>query len=1021
MQMSKCFCLKGKRCQIDVMLRFLILLLLFINCCGNGFSQKIQFRNFNVRDGLAQSQVYDITADNKGQLWMATRGGGISIYDGLGFKTLNHKNGLSNDFVYCFAKDTKQNIWIGTNDGLNYYDGKNIIKYYPKNLGDQIWIQKIAIDKQNRLWLATKIGLVKFENGKFENVTEKLRLIKIVCNAVFVDKDSLLYFGNDYGLFKINIKNDYSKAFKVQYGTTNPSISVTSLLRNDKDELLVGSYGYGLFKVENDRMVRYLDTVISTKEKILDMYEDKQALYISTLENGILIYNFQNKKLEITDERKGLSNNHVRKIYKDRNGNFWFGTSGGGISNFGGQLFTHFDRQSGLPDNFIYAVYQGIDRAVWIGAGNKGLVRMTADSMAVFNGTNGFLNTKVKAIKPYGQDALLIGTEGDGLYIYRGGIFQFVSELGRQFIKDIEIASNGNIWIATAGNGIYRLKPLGDKLMDFDIRQFVDHIINPRVQYLNTQLPGKVFYCTENQGIGLIEEERESAFRLNVNTGIQSNLTRSIAISEDGIAWIATNDKGISAYDLNQKKSIEFDNSLLSSLNIYILKIDKKGNLIVGNERGMEHVLLDKFHRIIKVKHYGKGDGFLGIETCLNAVCSNADGSYWIGTIDGLTLYNPSKGSTNNVAPLLSLTGIKLFYNPIENTPFKDQLKSLTSADTLVLPYNQNHLTFDFMGVNITNGEGVLYKWKLEDFDADWSPVSSQHSVTYSNLPPGEYMLLINASNEDGVWNAKPFRYYFEIKKPFWKEWWFLAITSALLISMVYRLIHWRIQSIKKEAAEKQHELQLANQLQSLEHKALRLQMNPHFIFNALNSIQSQIGNNNDQEARYYMAKFGKLMRQILHHSEQAWIDINEELEMIENYLLIEQFCNNKQFDYEVKVAPVLLEEEYKIPSMIIQPFIENAIKHGFKNLQERKAHLKLEMYLEGDGVVCVIEDNGKGRSNVDHEPSDAKHQSMAINITRKRLQLLHKKDSAAFLEIQDLKDNGQPAGTLVKLILPFQ
>lgn len=951
---------------------------------------------------------------------MATRGGGISIYDGLTFKAFNHNNGLSNDFVYSFAKDANKNIWIGTNDGLNYFDGKKIIRYFPSNIGEQIWIQKIVIDKHNRLWLATKAGLVKFENGKFENITEKLKLTKIVCNAVYIDNDSLLYFGNDFGLFRINIENGYSKAFKLPYGFSNPNISVTSLLRNSKNELLVGSYGYGLFKVENDRMIRYLDTVINTKEKILDMYEDKQALYIATLENGISIYNFQNKRLDIINEKKGLSNNHVRKIYKDRSGNFWFGTSGGGVSNFGGQLFTHFDKQSGLPDNFIYSVLQENNGKVWIGAGNSGLVRMSSDSVTVFNASNGFINTKVKAIKSYGPHSLLIGTEGDGLYIYHDNTFQFLSELGRQFIKDIEIDSDGNIWIATAGNGIYRLKPQSTDFADFDIRQFVDHIINPRVQFLNTQLPGKVFYCTENQGIGLIENERESGFRLNTNTGIQSNLTRSISISKDGIAWIATSDKGVSAYDLNKKKVLDFDNSALPSSNIYILQLDKSGNLILGTEKGLDHVFLDKTQHILKLKHYGKGEGFLGIETCLNAICSNTDGSYWIGTIDGLTLYNPSKGSANSAAPLLSLSGIKLFYNSIENTPYKSLLKSFTANDTLILPYDQNHLTFDFMGVNIGNGEGVQYKWKLENFDAEWSPVSSQHSVTYSNLPSGEYTLLVNASNEDGIWNAKPFRYYIVIKKPFWKEWWFIISIAALLIFTAYKLIHWRIKSIKRKAAEKQHELQLENQLQSLEHKALRLQMNPHFIFNALNSIQSQIGNNNDTEARYYMAKFGKLMRQILNHSEQAWIDINEELEMIENYLLIEQFCNNKQFDFELNVEPVLLQEEYKIPSMIIQPFVENAIKHGFKNLKERRALLKLNLKLVNDVVICVIEDNGVGR-NKDKQQHDLKHHSMAIDITIKRLQILQKDNSTEFVTIVDLTEEGKAMGTLVKVILPFQ
>lgn len=986
-----------------------------------GFAQKIQFKNYNVREGLSQSQVYDITEDFKGRLWLATRGGGVSIYDGTGFRTCNQKNGLSNDFVYCFHQDAGRNIWIGTNDGLNFFDGKKIRKYYPSNLGEQIWIIGMVEDKQHRLWIASKIGLLKFEQGKFENISEQQRQPKLICNTVFLDQDSLLYYGNDFGLFRINLNNARYTIEKVTYGATNPNISITKLMKNDRGELVVGSYGYGLFKVENGHLVRYLDDAVSRTEKILDLYEDKQTLYIATLEHGIISYNFRNKKAALINEQRGLANNHVRRIYKDRNGNLWFGTSGGGVSNFGGQLFTHFDKASGLPDNFVYATLQAQDRKVWIGVGINGVSIMENDSIKVFNAANGFINTKVKSIREYDADHILIGTEGNGLYVWQKGVFRFVSELGRQFIKDIEIDEKGAIWLATAGNGIYRLRPVSLDNMQFDIRQFIDHIINPRVQFLNTQQKGKVFYCTENQGIGMIENERESALRLNTRTGLNSNLTRSMMIAPGGIAWIATNDKGLSAYDLVHNKPVYVDNGLLPSLNIYLMRIDKSGNLILGTERGLDYVVLDSSNRIARVKHYSRGDGFTGIETCLNAISENPDGSFWIGTIDGLTLFNPSKGTTNTKAPLISLSDIKLFYKPVEFTKYHSQLQETKSFSPLVLPYNQNHLTFDFNGVNLVNGEGVLYKWKLENFDATWSPSSAQHSVTYSNLSPGTYTLLINACNEDGVWNEKPFRYRFEIKKPFWMQWWFLGLVVVLIVLLIYKIIQWRTRKIKRESAEQQRALQLANQLQSLEHKALRLQMNPHFIFNALNSIQSQIGNNNDQEARYYIAKFGKLMRQILNHSEQTWVNVSEELEMIENYLLIEQFCHNKQFRYVLEVAPVLLEEEYKIPSMIIQPFIENAIKHGFRNLKDREAVLYLKLSLSDKDIICVVEDNGVGRSGVKAEDVKDHYPSMAISITQRRLQLLQGDMQRQFVDITDLVKDGQPSGTLVRVILPLQ
>lgn len=999
----------------------ILLLLLFLATAIPLRAQRIQFRNFNVREGLAQSQVYDVTEDKKGRLWLATRGGGISIYNGIGFENINHRTGLSNNYVHCFAKDKQQNIWIGTNDGLNKYDGKTITKFYPENLGEQVWLLKIAIDDQQRIWAASKIGLLKFENGKFENISEQLGLAKIVCNAVYVDSDRYVYWGNDLGLFRIPLNGPHTKAEKISLPNTTSNISITKLYRTKSGKLLAASYGYGLFVVENGQLARVLEPDISKQEKILDLYEDKQILYVATLDRGVIAYNFLNNKVEQIDVKKGLSNNHVRSIYKDRTGNLWFGTSGGGVSNYGGQLFTHFDKSNGLPDNFVYAILQRSNGELLIGAGNHGLTSLQKDSVHVYDAAHGFLNTKVKSIRVYDSAHILVGTEGEGLFIYAEGQLHFVNSLGRQFIKDIAVDNAGNIWVATAGNGIYRLKPESLAYLQFDIRQFIDFIINPRVQYLNTQFPGKVYYCTENQGIGLIENEQETGFRLNTRTGIYSNLTRNIAISKSGIAWIGTSDKGLSAYDLKQNRPIRVDNTQLPSLNIYLLQIDSKGNLIIGTERGLAYVELNTHNQIAQVKQYGKDEGFLGIETCLNAISANADGSYWIGTIDGLTLYNPAKGTVNANPPLLSLRDIKLFYKSISQTKYATKALRNDGFASIQLPYSQNHVTFDFEGINLGNGAGVKYKWKLDGFDEQWSPVSNQHSVTYSNLPPGAYTLLVMSCNEDGVWNKQPLKYSFDIAKPFWLLWWFIAIVVALIVLLLWRIVQWRTNKIKKEALEKQRELGLANQLQVLEHKALRLQMNPHFIFNALNSIQSQIGNNNDKEARYYIAKFGKLMRQILNHSEQTWVNVSEELEIVENYLLIEQFCHNKQFKYELEVAPELVEEEYKIPSMIIQPFIENAIKHGFRNLKDREALLKLGLKLSEDkkAILCSIEDNGVGRSQ--KEKPEEVHHSMAIGITQRRLQLLHENMNEQFLTITDLMQNSLPSGTRVDIVLPVQ
>jgi LytS/YehU family sensor histidine kinase len=321
----------------------------------------------------------------------------------------------------------------------------------------------------------------------------------------------------------------------------------------------------------------------------------------------------------------------------------------------------------------------------------------------------------------------------------------------------------------------------------------------------------------------------------------------------------------------------------------------------------------------------------------------------------------------------------------------------------------------------------VKYRWKLVGIDEDWSPVTSEHSIVYSNISPGKYTFLVKACNEDGVWNKRPVRISIEIAAPFWLQWWFILLEIVLGLAMLFGLFKWQTNRIRAKSEEAQRQLQMAKEMIELEQKALRLQMNPHFIFNALNSIQSQIGTGNEQEARYYLAKFSRLMRQILDNSRNSLITLEEEVQTLENYLLIEQFCNGNRFSYTITVDESLERDFIKLPPMLLQPFVENAIKHGFRFSETenpgKRGQIEIRFAEKGNLLECSVTDNGIGckqSAELNKSSKETYHRSTALLVTQERLDLLDGIPGVQSLEMIDLEDEtGNALGTKVIIRLP--
>ena len=1000
--------------------RFIVFLLFSQLIVGKtAIGQLYNFHNYSVEHGIAQSQVYSMIQDKRGLLWFGTRGGGLTRYDGLKFKTFTERDGLVNNYIYDILEDPQGNLWISTNDGISHYNGKKFSSYKPKEKSSPTQVLKTVLDRQQKLWMATSHGLMTFDGKSFENISKKLKLSPETINSVIVDRDGNIWFGDGQGLYQIIRLENGMKL--INYMTN----AITCILQDKEGSIWIGTYGDGAYRFDGKNFTRFDDNQELYKKTILDIFiDDKKQVWLGTLYHGVINYQPQTRSFTMLGESEGLSNNHVRKIIQDNTGSYWFGTSGGGVCNYFGKQFTTYDRNSGLGGSFIYSIYRDSKDRLWIGNSQKGVSVMENGTFANYHSQNGFADVKVKAILEGWDGEILLGTEGKGVFGWKDSVFTELGPLVKAYIRGMVKDKEDNIWIATAGRGLYKLQRKDGEIISSNFL-VSNGLLSNRLTTLWCDKKGNIWYGTENDGVGCLNSKSNHLLKLTVAKGLSSNTIRSISEDGRGYIWIGTAGSGVNAVRLDepQKKPVVF-NDVLTSANVYLLTFDKQNNLIVGTEKGLDYIQLTKDLKVRSMKHYSKGDGFTGVETCQNSVFRDKDGTLWFGTINGLIRFNPSSLNKNQIPPIIRITDVELFYKPLQETSFKRYLGDWNLVKNIDLPYDQNHVSFKFFAVNLSNPEGVRYQWKLEGFDENWSPISADDKITYSNLNPGTYRFLVHAFNEDGVRTADPSVVIFTIATPFWYRWWFMTSIAAVIVLIIYLLVRRRFQQLKRKSEEERMKLQMEKDIVELEQKALRLQMNPHFIFNALNSIQSQIGTGNDKEGRYYLAKFSRLMRQILDNSRNTTITLQEEISTLENYLLIEEFCNGNRFEYTITVPENMETDFVRIPPMMIQPFVENAIKHGFRDMDGlgKKGMITIEFTEEKEAIICTVADNGIGRersAELNKASKETYHRSTALLVTQERLDKLSEESDKLSLEIIDLYDGDQPSGTKVIIRIP--
>jgi len=572
--------------------------------------------------------------------------------------------------------------------------------------------------------------------------------------------------------------------------------------------------------------------------------------------------------------------------------------------------------------------------------------------------------------------------------------------LGSNTIKDIEIDIGGNTaWVATASTGIIRIPFKNNIDNNYQYFEKKEGIKDLQINDLYIQNAEKVWYATNNGNIGYIENNQVRDYYQILD----KNVVISSLIIKDQHLFLGTMGDGIWIANLNNPREIKPLSGIkkLNSKNIYQLIFDTNGNLWAGTEKGVNKIIIDANTSMLDVFYFGRNDGFLGIETIKNAISKDVDGNLWFGTMNGLTKYIPSNNQLKKVKPNIYFEEIEVAYIPL------DTININTYSKTLKLRPRENHLSFQYKSTDINHPRGIEYRWRL---NGEFSPWSSKDYIDFANLDSGNYLFIVQSRNIDWI-ESEVIKFSFFIEKPLLEKLWFIIAVSCTLISIVVFYILLSFKRIKQKNKDKISQLAIENHMLSLEQKTLQLQMNPHFIFNVLNGIKALGSQGKIQQMNETIHTFASLLRSILNSSKLEEVSLAKEIKTLGNYMNLEQQMSSNLFEYTIDIKTKNIDpEELLIPPMLLQPFIENSIKHGFYQLN-KKGEITISFSVEEEFLQCKIKDNGIGITK-SKEQKKQHHASMAIQVTKERIESLSGKNTLHITE-----ENG----TLISFVIPLK
>jgi hypothetical protein len=940
---------------------FFITFLLYaaLHSFAQGISIGYSFVNYGVNQGLPSSEVYDIYQDpQKGILWIGTDRG-LVTYDGYSFVTYTVNDGLTDNVIIKLTPDLFGNIWCQTsNNTLCYVDSYNHILPFKYN-------------------------------EELRNCTDGVSLKTISLNYD-CNKNLSLTFQHCCSRITIDSTGTIRNSSPPQHGEYDLLHFINFF---PKDQY----YFYSL-NPETKYHFQIKDLAFGTIHKIKDFF------FLVTDEHKITICNGINTDTTIISPFQTIESGRVN------DSTFWvsYATGGADFFDLKGNKKYHF-----LDNEIISDVIQDHDNGIWFSSISNGIFYLKNVSLKTinfnsdyrlssistlknkiytgyYNGDMGIINSETFEYKLYNKFKsfypmlLQVNKDNDCIYFANARLCgQIDTNLTKPslFKSGANKINDDNTESAALFSGyIGFLELINDSLVRYKTGYRATDIIILNRKIILSSYHGLYKY---SDGNSKKIEAKELDYRIDDIDKYRNGL---ICASLGG---------GCVFYSPDTIFSIKRENGLLSNLSTEVF-VENDSTVWLATTSGANKIVFNsKFQYTIS--SFTIADGLPSNEIIDFDMTA---GYIWIATKKGLSFINKDyqlKISKSN----LFFSIEKIIINGIKITPSPDKKLELT--------YDNNNVEVFFTAVSFSRNSSLTYRYILYPGNNEWT-LTNNRSVIFPSLLPGNYQLKLEASVDNVNW-SDPIALEIIITPPYWKTWWFIALLCFSFIACIYLVFRYRLNLQKRRI-----------NLLETEMKALRAQMNPHFIFHALASIQNFILKGNINDSNKYLIKFSRLIRGVLENSKTELVTLKKELEILNLYTELEQL-RVKPFEFEIIIDKNINREILLIPPLLIQPFVENAIWHGFKSL-ERKGKITIEIKKDQNKLLCTIDDNGVGRqfAKMESDLLQGKNKSFGIAITDDRVQRLKKLYNLdTGIEITDkINSFGNSLGTRIVLILPI-
>jgi ligand-binding sensor domain-containing protein/AraC-like DNA-binding protein len=815
---------------------------------------KYILHKWTTRDGLPQNTIYSIVQDRKGYLWLGTDRG-IVRFDGLNFSTFNTGNvpAITNNSIISLLLSKDESLWMGTyGGGLTRYKNGIFKNYSQKDGLPNHFINAIVEDDEHNIWLGTTgDGVIRFNGKSFTAVTDAEGLSYNIVTSLFYDSRGKLWVGTERGLNCLVYKKGKPQVTIYNAADGLAGDCIEAIFEDRSGWLWIGTTN-GISRIgnrEGDLSQRRFEAITTGEglagNLVRSFCEDKDGNIWAATNGGLSRIQIppgsrriRDMKIESFTSEQGLSDNVLTAVYEDKWGNLWVGTSGGGVNMVGEGKFSFYTEKEGLTSGYTRAVYGDAQDILWIGTNGGGLNRLKDGKFTAYTREDGLSSNYIESIYGDRGGNLWIGTP-NGLNRFKDGKFQvFTTEAGlsNNSIKSLFEDSRGSLWIGTFGGGLNRFKS-----GEFEVFDRKKGLSDDFVLAIEEDRFGNIWVGT-NRGINCLEPGSDLIRRFQGRTGVPQGMILDIYCDYEGVMWIGTGDEGLVRYkdgvftqfkggegfgshviyniieDNQENLWLSTNNGIFSvsgrRLNIYAHQLHRS---LSGPGPGSQSYPGNDWTRVVTWRHFQEGDG-LKTPVCTGgfqpAGWKTTNGLIWFPTIKGLAVMDLRRpvfivqqeaigaGSPAEPGPGESGPGIP-YMNVVRDQPV--MIEKVVADGTVYkphtgikLPVGTEKVEFYFTAIHYGKPGNILFKYRLEGHDEQWTVSSSPKSVVYLDLPAGSYEFIVMARPGGGDWNFGGDSCSFSIASPFHETFWFYFLVTIGLV-----FVFWGIPLLREIRAQK--------------------------------------------------------------------------------------------------------------------------------------------------------------------------------------------------------------------------